>query len=396
VDLPAIRQWVRDMRDAGGSRSALSNRLSTLAVLLDDARAEGLSSIDGAVARHPAVRRELPDGPMRSPQTILTNAFATLLDALTTPLVWAVRYGLAGLAGLEDGAIAGLRISDLEVENGIRVLAIRRSVAVRGPEGWASEAPTKNAHRGTEDAPRWVPVHRALGVLLDRWLDEYVIWTGHAPRSSDWLLPQPNGRPWRPRSAEQLREHLEAAGITVPTDFGVHRLRGCFMSWLAAAGVAEDVRKRLAGHAGGVQEKHYLGRLALLPTDHGAVELIPVETVRVPVRGNELSGPNHNNSAGILSHLRDLNSRPTVYEFDELGRHIAQAPITGANGRRLASLINGTNAANVGDSTRVGPRSGPRADGEFDAVRAAEDLRWMVLPFEAAEAFVLGLEGGAP
>lgn len=273
LSIPVMRAWVRAQRKTGASRSALNNRLSTLALLLDDAAAEGLTKTDGAVARHAAVRRELPAAPVVAPRVLSPEGCAALLEAPSTPLVWAVRYGLAALAGFEDGVIAGLTWEDHE--DG--AISVCRAVAQKGPTGWASISRTKNAHRGSDAAPRHVPVHRALAALLDAWRSGgFRAWTGRDPRPGDFVLPQPNGRPWRPASAEKLRAHLDAAGVAYPEGLTFHDLRGSFLTWLAALGIGEEQRKRLAGHAGGVQAEHYLGREALLQADRAAVEKIPI------------------------------------------------------------------------------------------------------------------------
>ncbi len=277
ITIPVLRAWVREQREAGVSRSAANNRLSTLATLLDDAAAEDFTEKDGSVARHKAVRRELPEAVVSAPKTLAPSALESLLDAPTTPLVWAVRYGLAALAGFEDGVIAGLRMTDYDG----RSLSVRRAVAQKGPKGWASVSKTKNPHRGSDEAPRRVPVHPALAVLLEAWFAEgFRVWTGRNPKPANFVLPQPDGRPWRPASAEKLRHHLKLADVAFPESLTLHDLRGAFLTWLAALGVSEEQRKRLAGHAGSVQAEHYLDADALLEADRRAVERIPVKVCR--------------------------------------------------------------------------------------------------------------------
>lgn len=277
LTLQMLRAWVRIQRSAGASRSAINNRLSSLATLLDDAAAEGLTTLDGTIARHAAVRRELPDAPVVAPKTIGVAAFITLVSAPTTPLAWAVRYALAALAGLEDGVIAGLKVADIDGH----VLCVRRAVAQKGPAGWASVTKTKNAHRGSDAAPRRVPVHRELAQLLQEWLSAwFLLWVGRSPRPDDFVLPQADGRAWRPASAEKLRQHMELAGALYPDGFTFHDLRGTFLTWLAALNVPSEQRKRLAGHAGDVQAEHYLGPEALLEADRAAIDRIPVKVTR--------------------------------------------------------------------------------------------------------------------
>ncbi len=353
VTIPALRAWVRSQRDAGVSRSGVNNRLSTLATLLNDAAAEGLTKTDGSVARHAAVRRELPEAPVSAPKTLPPAAVEALLEAPTTPLVWAVRYALAALAGFEDGVIAGLTWGDLEDQHGGRTdggriagvgergsrgvdgarvrtrglggraagdpseaeqavqgvaglregdrgrngraqaLSVRRAVAQKGPKGWASVSKTKNVHRGSDEAPRRVPVHPALAVLLEAWFREgFRAWTGRNPKPEDYILPSTKGEEWRPDSARHLRRHLDAARVPYPEGLVFHDLRGSFMTWLAALDVPLEQRQRLVGQAGSVQAEHYLGPEALLEADRRAVDLIPV-TVCQTVCETKNGRPSH-------------------------------------------------------------------------------------------------------
>jgi integrase len=288
IDSSEVRAWIRELRR---QRSAMRTRniLSTFATLLAGLMAEKLMPRRDNVALDPAVREELPALPKRRPSTIMTKAFETLLadDGLLD--VWRLRYALAGLAGLEDGVIAGLQVGD--INRARRTLRIERAIAIRGPEGWASEKGPKNEHRC-----RTVPLHPALVALLDRWLAPsggWEAWTGCGRRAAanDLLLPSADGRPWRPKSAKQVRRDLARVGIEAPDNFTFHRLRGCFLTWLAAQGVPLEVRRRLAGHAGAdVQAEHYLEQDALLDADRAAIASIPV-TVPNPVPAVSRAAP---------------------------------------------------------------------------------------------------------
>jgi integrase len=278
IDVPKVRAWVRAMRFRGDARPSIGNRLSALSSLLSDLHAEGHGP-DNRVATAKAVRNELPAMKKRAPVALGTDSFSTLISAEGVPFWFRLLCALAGLAGLEAGAALGLEIRDVVFHEGRPVaLRVRQAVAMLGAEGHASIGPTKNEHRGSEERPRIVPIHPALAALLMQWFEvERERWCCRKAKPNDLLVSSSSGKPWRPKVADRLRREIEGLGLEVLPGLVFHRLRGCFLTWLAAAGVPKDQRQRLAGHAGDVEAEHYEVSGQLFEADQEAVSRIKVE-----------------------------------------------------------------------------------------------------------------------
>lgn len=278
IDVPKVRGWIRNMRMRGDARPSIGNRLSALSTLLSDLHAEGHGP-DNRSATAKAVRDELPTLKKRAPVSLDAESFETLLNAESVPFWFRLLSALAGLAGLEAGAAFGLEVRDVHsVEDVPIALHVRQSVAILGANGHASIAPTKNAHRGTNEKPRVIPIHPALAALITKWINiEREKWCCAKASKFDLLIPSAAGKPWRPKVADRLRWELRGLGVAVPEGLVFHRLRGCFATWLAAAGVPKDQRQRLMGHAGDVEAEHYEVAGELFETDFEAVTRIAVE-----------------------------------------------------------------------------------------------------------------------
>lgn len=451
VDVPRVRAWVRTMRLRGDARPSIGNRLSALSALLSDLHAEGHGP-DNRVATSRAVRDELPAIKKRAPAALDLTAFSVLIWADTVPWWFRVLCALAGLAGLEAGAALGLRVKDVEHKEG-RPVALRVCQAVQqlGAAGYASVGPTKNEHRGTNERPRVIPVHPALAALLLEWLDiERERWCCRVARPDDLLVPSETGKPWRPKVADRLRRELVGLGVTVPDGLVFHRLRGCFLTWLAAAGVAKDQRQRLAGHAGDVEAEHYEVAGQLVEADREAVSRIPVEVsggrkregrVELGSEGDcaafcEALGEQRRaergtsrNDAGLCAGRDDsrvrgpacgqrgnatLSAVPFAVPRDDSAAQqvLENASSEGAPGKnrtcdqrfrnsRALCIAPHTEADSTADtdtqrrmSSGAAPSSGSESESAVPfAVREARDgLRWMLLSWDAAEAMLAGLE----
>jgi integrase len=259
LTLQRLRAWVRHLRTNLAPQSC-RNKLYSLAACITLARSEEWTKAPSNPAQDDAVRSELPELERREVEILEHAAVEALCsgkgyaegNAFEVPLVWRLRYALGALAGLEDGAIAGLQLSDVERGADGITLAIRRAVKIRGSNGWASPGNTKNQHRGTEKAPRRIPAHPVLATLIIEWIaDGWELWTGlgRGPMPDDWLLPRMDGQPWRPRSADVLRRHLAKLGIRAQVGASEFKaLRAWFATELEATGASENVRKRLMGH----------------------------------------------------------------------------------------------------------------------------------------------------
>lgn len=248
-----LRRWIRSMRDEGLSASRIRNTFNSLGKMLDCAMAEEWITLAANPCRHPGVRQELPsvDGP-ETIRVLGKEQVGKLVEAETTPPGRALRYLIAATSGMRDGEIAALRWSSLREEQGILCYDVTKSVALIGGE----KAPKTRAGR------RLIPVHSLVAARFDRRGEpnEYIF-------GGD-----------RPRSAEMFREDLKAASL--PDTFEGEELqfrdlRHCFSTWLASAGVPEELRDRLMGHAPrSVGLRHYTARdLEQLQTAVETIEL---------------------------------------------------------------------------------------------------------------------------
>jgi hypothetical protein len=145
---------------------------------------------------------------------------------------------------------------------------------------------TKNEHR-----ERRVPLHReAARALRWWWEDGWGCYVGRHPTLADPIFPGPSGGWSRPASAAQLRRDLKTAGQS-GEGITAQALRRSFSSLLDAAGVSEEVRGRLMGHAPKtVTAKHYTA--AALERDRAEVEKIPLRWLvpREDERGTDNGG----------------------------------------------------------------------------------------------------------
>ena len=296
--VPELRAWLRELRAAHpeGARTIL-HTVSSFASLVDAALAEGwiratLPAGDAQVAawalsaanvlRHPGVRGELPKARDKGPLRLPIPWVQKLLDAPAVELEHRARYGLAGCTGMRDGEIAGVQLRRLARQGAPATVRIEEAVALVGAKGKGGHAKPKAPK--TEGSRRTLPVHAACAAAaVEEWIAVGLPrLLGRQPRPEDYLFPRADGRPSRPRSAEQLRADLRAAGLPDNVDgrpIEFKSFRSSFLTWLDEAGVDERVRKRLAGHrASDVTEHHYTVReLAQLGA---AVDLIALRWTR--------------------------------------------------------------------------------------------------------------------
>lgn len=393
--VPMLRTWIREDFASVAPRT-VHHAVSAFAVLVDHAIAEGWISVDGddwtkrAVnpLRSPAVRDVLPDPDDPEPMKLPLAWVQTLIDSPKVPLERRTRYAIAFCHGLRDGEIAGIQLSRIRRDVPPPTLEIAVSVAtvgskVDGETSWAKPKAPK-----TKGSKRTIPVHRAADAAIEEWIaDGLPKLVGRSPGPDDYLFPRPDGKPARPRSAELLRDDLKAVGLPEvldgrPVDFKA--ARSSFGTWLDEAGVERLVRKRLMGHViTDVTERHYTKReLERLAESINKIDLAwPTGTLPAVVPDGTVSAAK---SAESLSHLRDLNSRPTVYEGG--GHSAPMVPVA------LVDPTNGTIAADLsnGQRTRNGPKKAGRrgAKGRFvvpNGRRSGSD-RGASLPTELAQA----------
>jgi integrase len=280
LDAQRLRAWVRALRGAVSS-SRCRNVFSTARSLVDDAIAEGWAP--GVLAnplRLPPVEAELPPARRASglrPIVVEADALQAVIGCPKVPEIRRVRWLVQACVGLSEGELAGRAWSDFELGKH-PLVEVTTSLATRGPEGWASMGSTKNEHR-----VRTIPLHREAAEALRWWYREgWADYVGRPPRPEDPVFPGREGGWSRPASAAQLRADLQAAGQSFAR-ITAQALRRAFSTLLDTAGVAENVRGRLMGHAAkSVTGKHYTA--AALERDRAEVEKIPLRWV--PVRGD--------------------------------------------------------------------------------------------------------------
>ena len=317
LTVAVVRQWVRTLT---GAPSTIRNTFNTLSKLLDDAMAEDWIALEANPCRHPKVRELLPAVEAPDPEDIvqMSEAAVSKLIRATTAPEQRERYRFLALTGTRDGEAAGVRWSARGEEKGIRVVRVRVSLATRGPDGWATEKAPK-----TRSSKRTIPLHPLLAEGLDAWKREgWRAYVGRAPKDDDPIFPNPDGKPWRPPSAELLQADLAAAEL--PTTFkgkniDTRAFRRSFATWLEAHGVPGEHIDRLLGHAqASVRGRHYSA------VDLDALNRA-VATIRLDLgpeqggRGGSGNRPGNRPAKGskdaqLRSHLGDLNPRPTVYE----------------------------------------------------------------------------------
>lgn len=249
-----LRRWIRELRvDHGRSPSRIRNVYNTLAGMLDCAIGEEwLPAEMMNPCRHPKVRSELPT--IEAPDAIRFHTeqeARVLIESDQTPEERSLRYLVAFTSGMRDGEIAMLRWSNVRDEGGVLVYDVRRSLSKIGPEGFA----TTEGRTKTKSSRRLIPVHSAAELALAAWKAKgWLRRVGRLPTESDPIFPSQTGGFWRPLSAEFFRDDLECAGLATSfrdtgEPFEFRDLRHTFSTWLASAGVAEDLRDRLMGHA---------------------------------------------------------------------------------------------------------------------------------------------------
>ena len=256
-----LRRWIRDLREQHAA-STVRNIFGTLSKLIDDAMGEEWIDLPANPTRHPKVRDALPT--VEAPERIrhFTEAqAAALIGAPKTPDERRLRYLVAFTTGLRDGEISALRWSSIEDEQSVKVFRIARNLAMKGPEGHATEKGTK-----TRAGRRLMPIHSLVLRALEAWKTAgWRALVGRSPKDDDPLFPGRDGAPHRPRSSEHLRADLEAAELPTSFEgqpFEFNDARHSFSTWLAAAGVAEGIRDRLMGHSPRtVAERHYTAKL---------------------------------------------------------------------------------------------------------------------------------------
>lgn len=245
MEPPTIRKWLRDLSESHAPHT-VRNILSSFATMFDDAMAEGWVNLPANPIRHPAVQKERPKAQKLAGHNVVIHlslgAAQALLDHLELGLFWRARYAVALTSSLRDGEISGLTWADVSLKE--RVIHVRQSFSTSRTLGRLK----------TMDSRRVVPMHQCAHDALREWLDTaWARWTARALTPRSPVFPSQRGEHVRLLSARYLRAHLGAVGFPTkyeghPVDF--HATRRSFCTWLADAGVSEQVIGRLMGHKG--------------------------------------------------------------------------------------------------------------------------------------------------
>ena len=180
------------------------------------------------IAKNPVRNLELPPMEKRRQARVLTlKEISDLLQAADDQLRAVFMLGL--LPGLRIGEILGLKVSDLDLENGF--------FKVQG-----------NIYRGqiqntpkTPAGDRWVPIAVILSSALRSWLEV-------RPNGSEWLFPSGAGTPQNDRNLLRREVWRLCNRLKMPR-FGWHSLRHTFSTYGGNSGVPLPVLQYLLGHA---------------------------------------------------------------------------------------------------------------------------------------------------
>lgn len=278
-----VRRFIRSLRDEGLSPGRVRSIYGSLAQCIDAALAEEWLTLPANPVRHPACRAELPSvlPPDADEIRVMSlDAVSTFLWAPTTADEWRVRFLVLATSGMRDGEMCALRWANVHEIEGVLCYDVRRSLPVAG-----EEKTTK-----TRSSKRPIPVHRLAAEALAVWR------LGQGGGDDAPVFPGPRGDLYRPAyAAEKLREYLEAAGLPTTFEgepFRAHDLRACFSSWLASAGVDEETRGRLLGHAPrSMTSRHYTARdLTRLAHAVGSIKLAQKSSMQIANLSNT-NGP---------------------------------------------------------------------------------------------------------
>lgn len=275
VGSPELRQFIRDVRDAGRGPQTVRNVYYSLVAFFDDVMAENWAELKTNPARHPGVVKELPElDSKRGGEGVITmpiESASALIRGTVVPIFRRAQYTLHFTIALRPGEGPGLRVGDVDL--GAGTIRVNRQVANYSPDRTRATS-VRDPKRGSK---RTLPLHPAALEGLREWLGEWEIYVGRKPQAADPLFPSPEGEHFRGRQAGVLRDDLEALGL--PTEskgapLTLQAVRRSCSSWLRTLGVASDVRSRLLGHADkDVTGEHYTD--ADVENLRAAVALLP-------------------------------------------------------------------------------------------------------------------------
>jgi integrase len=267
-----LAEWLRKLKEQKGSKGhqTVRNIAASLRTFLDWA----MSPEAGALLRENPTRTEWYKKLL--PKRQKTDArFATLddaplnmatvqkmLDTKKVGLQWRARIALVFTAPLRDGEIAGLLISDIDLDAEIPFLDVNKACVLNHRDGHAKLGKTKKVWSN-----RRLPLHPAACAGIREWLDNgWEEFVGRPPKPTEPLFPRDDGKYGRPRSAHELRTALAKAkqpASVKGTEIHFHDARGCVATWLANAQVDSGLIRRFLGQApvGAAEQNYFKGNL---------------------------------------------------------------------------------------------------------------------------------------
>jgi integrase len=194
-----------------------------------------------------AISRKQEQGPTRF--QVPPEYLAQLVLAPSTSAFRRITMLTYVYTGLRPGELHGLLVQDVRRVGDVLVLDIRVQRALYR----SRKLPERKDRVKTPHSVRRVPAHRQLARGLDWWLKTgWEAHVGRPPTPTDYLFPNPKGKPFREPNAEEFRGDLKAAGCETEVRgqaLVVYGIRHTFATLARRAGVASDVRDRLLGHS---------------------------------------------------------------------------------------------------------------------------------------------------
>lgn len=284
-----VRRWLRSLRKKDGSALAgqtLSNALSLVRRALESARQAGKVSENAAAAV------KLPKGARaQSGETnwLRADEIARVLSCERIPLRSRCIYTTAIYAGLRAGELWGLRWGDVDFARG--VIHVRRSYD-QPPKSWQ-----------TREVQMLAPVVEALSLWRRVFVSSGVrsrldlVW----PSEAEDCHVQGYDAGWadRDRALAGIRRHVRFHDLRHTC--ASHLLIGTWAPQRIPLAYLIDRPLRLE------EVRLWLGHSSIKVTErYGHLETGRVRSLVVPSSGHDRDTTE--------SHLRELNSRPTVYE----------------------------------------------------------------------------------
>lgn len=252
--------WVEDVQRKADAPLTVRNVVQQLRTLLSDARGKGWR--DGENFFNDKFVKDMTRGAKTQRETVaLTVEQVRLVVSYEGTDVVPLRHtrNVVGLTtGLRHAEIAGLRWSDVRLDDDVPHLRVDRQLVARGSSLTAPvfRAPKKGSNRH-------VPLHRVAVPVLRQWLEEgWTQWVGRSPNDEDPVFPDVEGRWVYGDYASQFRVDLGHYGLPCVIDgqpVRFHDVRSTLLTLLTDADVPEGDVKAVAGHAApNVTRRHYV------------------------------------------------------------------------------------------------------------------------------------------